>query len=99
MTTDERIGTNVHELLWKRRVRQSTLAAAMGLSLSSLAKKMRGEVVWKAEDIEKAAEVLNVDPGRLFVAGAGFEPATSGSRARLADVLALGSRADYEQAA
>jgi transcriptional regulator with XRE-family HTH domain len=66
MTTDERIGANVHELLWRRRLRQEALMHAMGLSRSSLAKKLRGEVVWKAQDIEHAARVLNVDPGRLF---------------------------------
>jgi transcriptional regulator with XRE-family HTH domain len=66
MSTDERIGTNVHELLWRRRIRQEAMADAMGVSRSSLAKKMRGEVVWKAQDIEQAARLLKVDPGRLF---------------------------------
>ena len=77
---DKVIGGNVHQLMWERHVRHQELYAAMGLSRSSLTKKMRGEVAWSASDIAKAAEVLDVDPGRLFVAGAGFEPATSGLR-------------------
>ena len=83
MTIDQRIGTNVHELLWQKRMRQEPLMREMGLSRSSLARKLRGEVAWMARDIDAAARVLDVDPGQLFlVAGAGFEPATSGSRAR-----------------
>jgi len=89
MTTDERIGTNVHELLWLRRMRQETLMTAMGISRSALAKKLRGEIVWKAEDIEAAARVLDVDPGRLFVAGRGFEPLTSGLRAPVLSIVGL----------
>jgi transcriptional regulator with XRE-family HTH domain len=89
MTIDETIGANVHEMLWRRRLRQEALLAEMCVSRSSLAKKLRGEVTWSARDIDAAARVLGVDPGRLFlVAGAGFEPATSGTRAR-ADLYGL----------
>jgi transcriptional regulator with XRE-family HTH domain len=66
MTVDERIGANVHALLWYRHLRQEALTESMGVSRSSLAKKLRGEVVWMARDIEAAARVLNVDPGHLF---------------------------------
>ena len=81
MTIDQVIGSNVHELMWRQRVKQAAMLNALGVSRSTLTKKLRGDITWMAKDIEKAAEVLNVDPGRLFsVAGAGFEPATSGTR-------------------
>ena len=83
MTADERIGANVHELMWRGRIKPGDMCAAMGVARSSLNRKLRGEVAWSARDIDAAARILGVDPGRLFsVAGAGFEPATSGSRAR-----------------
>lgn len=66
MTIDQRIGTNVHELMWQKRMRQEPLMREMGLSRSSLAKKLRGEVAWMARDIDAAARVLDVNPGRLF---------------------------------
>jgi transcriptional regulator with XRE-family HTH domain len=92
MTTDEVIGANCHELMWRKRVKQSEMCEAMGLSRSSLNKKLRGQVAWSAQDIDKAARFLGEEPGRLFaVAGAGFEPATSGPRASILHLPARGA--------
>jgi len=66
MTVDERIGANVHQLLWLRGLKQRELYEEMGVSRESLAKKMRGQISWLARDIDAAARVLNVEPGRLF---------------------------------
>lgn len=64
--TDTVIGHNVHELLWRRRMTQAPLIQALGLSRSSLQKKLRGQQSWSAADIVAAAEVLGVEPGDLF---------------------------------
>jgi hypothetical protein len=87
MDTDTVIGHNVHQLLWERRVEQKTLYNAMGMSRSSLAKKMRGEVAWSAADIRTAADVPGVDPGELFRPppqrmAARPAPVTSGNQAQ-----------------
>jgi hypothetical protein len=66
MSIDEVIGTNVHELVWRRRLQQRPVYEAMGLSRASFAKKLRGEVVWNARDIAAVAGVLEVEPGVLF---------------------------------
>lgn len=67
MTTDEVVGRNVHHMMWDRRIRQRRVYEAMGLSRGSLAKKLRGEVTWSADDIATAARIIGVDPGRLFI--------------------------------
>jgi len=89
VTVDERIGENVHHMMWKRHMTVTAASAEMGISKATLSRKLRGDVVWLARDIEAVARILEVDPGRLFVAGAGFEPATSGSPEPLADVVRL----------
>jgi len=66
VTVDERIGENVHHLMWRRRMTVSATSAEMGLSKASLSRKLRGEVVWMARDIEAAARILDVEPGELF---------------------------------
>ena len=66
MTVDEVIGRNVHHLLWDKRIEQSRMVEAMGVSRATLHKKMRGETTWLGRDIDAAAKVLGVDPGRLF---------------------------------
>ena len=68
VTVDEVIGANVHDLLWRKHLKQRALYEAMGLSRESLARKMRGDTAWLARDIEVAARVLGVEPGSLFAA-------------------------------
>ena len=66
MTTDELIGANVHSLMWSRHVKRDEMASALGLTTRTLAGKMRGRIAWSADDIAAAAQLLEVDPGRLF---------------------------------
>lgn len=67
MSVDEVIGRNVHQIMWDKRIQHRPVYEAMGVTRGSLHKKMRGEVAWLARDIEAAAQVLEVDPGVLFV--------------------------------
>lgn len=67
VSTDQTIGDNVHTLMWRYRIKQQDMYAAMGVSRSTLAKKLRGQVAWSADDVMVAARLLGVDPGALFV--------------------------------
>lgn len=67
MTVDERIGRNVHSLLWDRHLKNRALYEALGVTRFTLQKKMRGQIAWSAEDVATAAEVLGVEPGSLYV--------------------------------
>jgi len=69
------------------------LTAAMGMEASTYHKRKSGRTAWSVVDAQRAADVLGVNvailfrgldlgPASSFVAGAGFEPATSGLRAR-----------------
>ena len=58
--TDVYVGERVHELLWRKRVQQRVVYEAMGLSRSSLAKKMRGTTGWSLDDLVAVKDVLDV---------------------------------------
>jgi len=66
MTTDEVIGRNVHHLMWDRHIQHRAVYESMGVTRFTLAKKLRGDVRWSAEDVAVAASVLGVDPGSLY---------------------------------
>lgn len=65
LSTDERIGTNVHHLLWSQRVSQKQLASVLGITASVLSKKLRGGA-WYADQVESAANFLGVRIERLY---------------------------------
>ena len=58
--TDVYVGARVHELLWQKRLQQRVVYEAMGLSRSSLAKKMRGTTGWSLDDLVVVKDVLGV---------------------------------------
>lgn len=66
MTVDEVVGANVHDLLYRQKMRQAPLIEALGLTRFSLAKKMRGTQAWSATDVAVAADVLGVEVADLF---------------------------------
>lgn len=60
------MGERVHDLMWRKRVKHRELYEAMGLSRSSLAKKMRGLTGWSLDELMTAATVLEVSPAELL---------------------------------
>lgn len=64
--TDARIGQNVHNMLWARRIMQKDLAAELLVTSSVLSKKLRGSSGWSAVQVEVAANFLGVDVGTLY---------------------------------
>jgi len=99
---DRMINRTVRALMAIRDMDPPAFMAAADLNKSTYYNRMKLRSGWTAAEVKRAADALGVDVATLFnglsVAGAGFEPATSGSRAQLADVLQL-TRADYELAA
>ena len=97
---DTFIGHRAHMVQWGNGMTITDLAARSGVSQSTMSKKLRGSVAWSAADVVRVSAALSVSVVELLpeidesgqptgrplseVAGAGFEPATSGSRARAA---------------
>lgn len=66
MTVDEQVGERVHQAMWRQRLQQSEVAPAMGITQSTLSRKIRGQRAWSVEDLYSIAAVLKVDPATLL---------------------------------
>ena len=109
LTHDQALGLAVNQQLYATRTSHNSLGAQLGLSQSTISRKVRGLVPWTSEEVSltalyfglTAADLLPSPDGRggwvpavfrpgrgkgpdrsrsgpLSVAGAGFEPTTSG---------------------
>lgn len=54
------VGRQVHNLLWDKRIRNKQLAAHLGISESTLSKKIRGDRPWTLDEVLSTAEFLDV---------------------------------------
>jgi hypothetical protein len=77
VTIEETVGQNVHELIWRKKLGHRPLYTALGITRFTLAKKLRGDIGWSASDIATTAEVLGVEPGRLFKVTGDYRAARS----------------------
>ena len=62
---------------------RAQVMAALGINRSAYYNRLAGETARSAADVKRAADALGVSVATLYdglVAGAGFEPATSGQR-------------------
>lgn len=57
---DELIGARVHAAMWRTRVTQKQLAAALGVDQGSVSKRLRGRTAWKVSDVIVAAQLCGV---------------------------------------
>ena len=78
---DALIGQRVHHVLWRRKIQQRELAEALGITQSTLSRRLRGESAWFAGDLVALADRLDVSVGWLFgeedaVRPKGLEPLT-----------------------
>jgi len=78
---DVLIGQRVHHVLWRRKLQQREVASALGITQSTLSRRLRGESAWFAGDLVVLAETLGVSVGWLFgedetVRPKGLEPLT-----------------------
>jgi transcriptional regulator with XRE-family HTH domain len=62
---DAEIGRRVHQVMWNQRMTQAVFAAQVGMSQSSVAKRLRGYHGWGAIHLIRAAEALNTSVAYL----------------------------------
>lgn len=63
---DIEVGEAVHRLMFRRRITQTSLCKSMGMTQSTLSKKLHGERKWTLEDVYSAASALNVPLDELL---------------------------------
>lgn len=61
-----RVGERIHTVMWRERVSQADLASVIGVSQSTLSKKLRGKVPITVGELVAIAEALGVEPGDLL---------------------------------
>jgi len=77
---DAIIGENVHQLMWRSRETQTSLAPRLGIGQSALSLKLRGARPWSSNEIAMVALHFRVSIGDLFVAGGTAAPASEAPR-------------------
>ena len=65
-TADQKISAAVRALAAGRGVKNSELAPVIGASRATIFAKVKGEVPWKANEIESVADYFSVSVGDLF---------------------------------
>jgi transcriptional regulator with XRE-family HTH domain len=63
---NQEVGALIHQLMFRRRVTQTQLAAELGIGQSTISAKLHGKVGVSIEDLYTIARVLDVDPGDLL---------------------------------
>ncbi len=66
MTTDQLIGERVHQIMFRRRVKQTQLCQRMGISQSTLSNKLHGKRPWTSDEVYLAAYLLKVPVGDIL---------------------------------
>ena len=66
MTVSEYVGEQAHMMLWRAGVPQKRMAEVVGVTQSTLSKKMRGDVPWTVDELVAAAGFLGVDAAVLL---------------------------------
>lgn len=57
---DVLIGEAVHAAMWRAKVSQTRLAAALGLDQAAVSRRLRGRTAWKASEVRVTAALLGV---------------------------------------
>lgn len=60
------VGERIHAEMWRRRVTQRELGARIGVSQSTLSKKLRGQVPVTVTELVAISEVLGVEAADLL---------------------------------
>lgn len=60
------VGANIHQLMWRRKITQTQLGAAIGVGQTTAGKKVRGEVPITVVELMQIARLLDVEPGDLL---------------------------------
>jgi len=62
------VGALIHQLLWRRGMRQTELAKALGVTQATVSRKLHGRQPLTVQELVQIAAVLGVDPGELLTA-------------------------------
>lgn len=73
-TLDELIGARVGGLMRDLGITQARLASALGTDQGSASRRLRGQIAWKATDVEIAANLLGVTSAYLMGADLAASP-------------------------
>lgn len=94
--TNKTVGRTIEAVRILRGMSVPAFIHAMDMPKSTYFRRKRGDAEWTVAEAKRAATVLNVPVATLYeglglpsVAGAGFEPATSGTRAQVIDLAAV----------
>jgi transcriptional regulator with XRE-family HTH domain len=93
LSMDAIIGRRVHHLMWDRQLTQTSFGSRIGMHQSGLAKKLRGQRGWSADELVVVARELGVSVAYLFAEGDAPEPA-QGPNGPLSDYSGDGSVID-----
>lgn len=63
---DNELGVNVNSHMFRRRMTQTQLGRLLGMTQTSLSKKMHGERKWTLQEVYDVAAALGVDVAELL---------------------------------
>lgn len=69
-TTNDRVAANVRAELAARRISGSRLATAVGVTRSTMYRRLDGTAPWPVDEVEAVADFLGVPVESLFAARA-----------------------------
>lgn len=77
MTADGIVGERIHQIMWRERISQARVAETLGLTQSSVSKRLRGATPWTLDELLAIARILNVSPADLLP-GDDYSPVPKG---------------------
>jgi transcriptional regulator with XRE-family HTH domain len=63
---DAQVGERIHTIMWRRRMSQAALAESIGITQSTLSKKLRGTVPMSVFELVSISVVLGVPADSLL---------------------------------
>lgn len=72
MTTNEQVGAAVHQVMWRQRITQETVAKALGLNQATISKKVRGRAPFSIDELITISRVLGVKPSEILASIKGY---------------------------
>lgn len=69
MTVDAEVGKSLHLVMWERGITQEWLARELGVTQSTMSRKIKGRAPWTLAEVYKVAAALDLDPHDLLPEG------------------------------
>ena len=66
MSADRAIGLAVNQQIFARGIQAQELATPLGLTKSSVSRKLRGNVSWSADEVLRTAMFFDIEPADLM---------------------------------